>query len=730
MRTIRKRLNVGLCVAAVVVMGLTLVASPSGAQPLADHVPGDAAIYVGWAGSEQLPETYGQSHLKAILDQSNLRELLNDFLPRVMARIGKEDREAAEVTELLSALLSAVGHHSTAVYVEGIDWTNPDEPMVRMGVLCDAGAQGAELAAKLRRAMTQAPKDVPVKVEEANGLVSVLVGPGGAATKADNSLAASKTFIEAMGHVQKSPVVAAYVDGVRLLAEADQAVEHSSEPDAHKNWPAVKEAMGLSGFHYLVWGSGFEGRDWASQAFISAPAPRKGLLAFLDSEPLSADFFKSIPQTTTVFAAWRLDLAKALEQCRTIAGDIDPEARQQMDDGLNQINKMIGLDVEKDLFAALGSEWGYYIDPAVSGSGIIGVTVINRPRDAAKVEASLSQLERWANDIIRHQIDSPNLTVRFEQAKVDGLTVHYLATPMVAPAWTIANGNLYVALYPRVAASAALAGAESQKAGGKSILDNAVFVALQKQLGDHKASCLSFVDLQKRAPETYGAWMVLTRTVGFGDLFGIRSPAVILPSLKALLAELTPAGGVGWSDDAGWHGRGVQPFPGSGMFASDPLAISQLLQPMMVGIALPSLSRSRQMANRVKSASNLRQIGQGCLLYANENRGKYPPSLGAMAGEVDVGWEVFLMPQSNKTVPPAPRGGDPKALAAWVDANSDYAYLGKGKTNDMAPEEVVAYEKHEPGVEGANVLFGDGHVEWVPASGLSQILIHPAAGAP
>jgi prepilin-type processing-associated H-X9-DG protein len=40
-----------------------------------------------------------------------------------------------------------------------------------------------------------------------------------------------------------------------------------------------------------------------------------------------------------------------------------------------------------------------------------------------------------------------------------------------------------------------------------------------------------------------------------------------------------------------------------------------------------ALTRSREIANRVKCASNLRQIGQACMLYANENRGNYPRTL-------------------------------------------------------------------------------------------------------
>src|SRR5829696_1997921 len=50
---------------------------------------------------------------------------------------------------------------------------------------------------------------------------------------------------------------------------------------------------------------------------------------------------------------------------------------------------------------------------------------------------------------------------------------------------------------------------------------------------------------------------------------------------------------------------------------------------LLISILLPSLNRARETANRVKCASNLRQIGQAILLYANEARpmGTYPRTL-------------------------------------------------------------------------------------------------------
>jgi len=45
---------------------------------------------------------------------------------------------------------------------------------------------------------------------------------------------------------------------------------------------------------------------------------------------------------------------------------------------------------------------------------------------------------------------------------------------------------------------------------------------------------------------------------------------------------------------------------------------------LLISILLPALNKAREMANRAKCASNLREIGQALALYANDNAGNYP----------------------------------------------------------------------------------------------------------
>ena len=78
---------------------------------------------------------------------------------------------------------------------------------------------------------------------------------------------------------------------------------------------------------------------------------------------------------------------------------------------------------------------------------------------------------------------------------------------------------------------------------------------------------------------------------------------------------------------------------------------------LLISILLPSLNRARETANRVKCASNLKQIGQAMLLYSNENNGAYPRTMYSAGNSVDCSNNGYSAtdPFANQgtTVPPA-----------------------------------------------------------------------------
>ena len=153
---------------------------------------------------------------------------------------------------------------------------------------------------------------------------------------------------------------------------------------------------------------------------------------------------------------------------------------------------------------------------------------------------------------------------------------------------------------------------------------------------------------------------------------------------------------------------------------------------LLTSILLPSLNRAREQANRVKCASNLRQIGQAVALYANEHRGEYPDTLDKAMTSGVLATETFVCPASSDT--PAPSAtAEARAADLSKGGHLSYIYVGKGMNTargaGAAANSVVAYEpltNHNN--DGTNVLFSDGLVRFVPAAQARQMVTDLQAG--
>jgi prepilin-type processing-associated H-X9-DG protein len=200
---------------------------------------------------------------------------------------------------------------------------------------------------------------------------------------------------------------------------------------------------------------------------------------------------------------------------------------------------------------------------------------------------------------------------------------------------------------------------------------------------------------------------------------------MLLPPLNQLMQHLAPAGAVSWVDDAGWHETSTSAFPGSTILATDPTSV--MGPAIMTSILLPSLNRARETANRVKCASNEREIGMAILLYSNEHQGAYPPDLGTLIKTQDIAAECFTCPSSGDEIPPQIKAANKDAQAAWGNEHSAYIYVGAGLKNNAPASTVVLYEKKDNHDEdGMNFLYADGHVEWQSMDVAEQLIKNAA----
>jgi len=144
-------------------------------------------------------------------------------------------------------------------------------------------------------------------------------------------------------------------------------------------------------------------------------------------------------------------------------------------------------------------------------------------------------------------------------------------------------------------------------------------------------------------------------------------------------------------------------------------------------LILPTLARPRDGNPRAYCASNLKQIGLGAIMYADSNGGRFPDDLETLVDNEDLCASVLMCPSSAGDVPIAPTTRE--VVSAMRRARLiSYIYLGKGLRLDASPDTVLAYEGVVAHGDGMNVLFVDGHVDYLDGNGARIVLKLAAAG--
>ena len=173
---------------------------------------------------------------------------------------------------------------------------------------------------------------------------------------------------------------------------------------------------------------------------------------------------------------------------------------------------------------------------------------------------------------------------------------------------------------------------------------------------------------------------------------------------------------------------------------------------ILMGLLLPVLSRVRQHARQVACASNLRQIGQLFLIYANANDGwVYPLGPGVtevtrrlgMAFPPEQRWPVYVkgLERYDHPLLSCPQDEEPAAVHSYIlnynfavhDLRfhshdmaglkpADFVVMGEKRTDSVfyfiAPGEFGEVDPYKHGLtRGSNYLFLDMHVNLMKGAG-------------
>ena len=697
---------------------LPATAATAALAPLADRVPSSAVAYVGFAGTDALQPTYAASHLKAVLDDTNFVQVFEQQWPRIQQALdsGNLATDPAAARSLWLAL-----RHPMCLFADAVDVPGKAKPVARVGLLIDAGDDDIELVKALQNA--KAPGQQQVQIGSLNHIVWFV---GGAATPfvpehgGTTSLGESERFTAAQKRLDftTTPAVSMYVDVQKCLTLAGQAAEQDEQ--GKKYWPGVRDALGLTNVQAVAGEVGFNGPDWAMEAFVSAPSPRTGLLAVVEPKPIDPKLLARVPADADDVSATNFDAAALFDTVKSAIG-VDPETTDGFGKVVGAANLFVGRNIRRQLLAPLGPQWV----ATFTSSDPKKVELFNLVNDPKTLQDALTTATYTISNTLNMKLPakadgSPGAVA--SQDKISGITITSIALAMASPAWAIHDSVLAVTADPGVTLHAFDGG---EGGGAKAVDSIKSMLNVKNELG-----AFIYADLPHSAPVMYdrlataGAALLKLK----GD-FQLDLPDLHFPTLDQLKAQLSPAASAEWADDQGWTLRSISPFPGSSVLSASGGggAFTSGATAMGTGILLPSISRSRELADRVKSASNERQIGLAILLYATDHQGKFPEHLGELVTEnLDPG--TFISPK-NKIAVPTDLDTDAKKID-WINTHSDYVYVGKGLTSSATPATVVLYEDQNPDASeahGVNVLYGDGHVAFVDATTANQIRqSHPA----
>jgi prepilin-type processing-associated H-X9-DG protein len=714
-------------------------------QPLADRLPASTLIYSGWSPNASLQTTKAATMLadaRIVQPWQKVIHRLMLSLPDVPGGPGEGD---PRLSEHLSRLLSDASQCEGCFALLELK-PHKGELLPQAVLLLNLGARRGSfeehfkpIQAKLKERLGERLRMMKLEGPPAAAASSWLwmktdrerpeytwgfigdwfvfyFGDGAerflptlSAPKVAKPLKESPAFVDCLSKIPGESVLTTYVDvpeGLRLIHTLIKDENDDGLRLISHNWARILAELGLDNIRALGEKTIVQDGHFVTRTLLrtSGGGTPHGLLATLVRPAIDEAMLKVVPPDAFFLAAGRLDLARTYEQLKSsviaVAGDDGRKTFAEVEAAAAAAEVPLNA-----ILGPLGEQWILYEAPSTGGFFFTGVTLIVDVKDPQQLARTLGVLKKLI--IAQFQPDERPVAGSYE---VDGVTIQYIdvthSLSFISPAWAVVDRKLVIALYPQVVEDAI-----RQFKAGRSILDNAEFTDVRRRIigagSDGPLFYLSGSEFVRSIYPLALPFLTAARESfleeGEDVLGRVPSPELIPPLGRLLQYVGTDGVCVTLTTDGVMRTKSVaNPL-------LSPLTLTDSI-PLWVVAALPTMATSRASADRTRSAANLRQIGQAVQLYVAENNGKLPATLR----DANVEPAVLRSPFAADAAAPA---GQEKPAA------DDYAYLTGGLKGPVPPEVVMAYDAAElTRNDGANVLYGDGHVEWLERDGVNKAL--------
>ncbi|MBW8034365.1 MAG: hypothetical protein FVQ79_01505 [Planctomycetes bacterium] len=684
----------------------TIFIAPSLAQTsspvdnLISRMPEDVLGYYAFSGLETAKPQFDKSSIGGIWNTLSFQIFYNAIKTQIIAKIESEDpNNSVEVKQVFS-FASELANFPLVIGVSPS--RNSDFPVSPFAIV-DVSAEKTRVNEALLKLHKLDKEGDIIEVEIANiklyttkddgeeklywgwvdnYFVFAINNPRGLTVKALSAKPKDTTkYIRTEN--AKNDILTAYIDVTKILDTVKSAFPPEEAEDI-KKVEAVLDILGFADITHIKSSCGFNGPDVQSTDLLAFSGQRKGILAAMKKIDMKS--FDAVDARAAAASVVNIDFSAIYDVVMQTIKAVAPSAGyDKIQQAIKDFESESGMNIRSGLLESLAGPQTFYVFTAgsVPEAPAGGAAVVVKLKDKTAFENSMNALEK----LISAQ---KNQMLQITSQVYKGRTVHFytampLAMMQMVPSWTIVDDQLLITSNQGLL-DVAINQLTSQNPAQTSIRS---IEAFKKETQNIPGNLLSFTykDSQKQATQFMVSAQQFWPLMSMGlAKQGIFLPTM-LPQIQDAISKINPSVSYTWHAADGIHTS----YKGSGLeMSTGAIAVG-----VGVAILMPALAKAKKTAQKVVSASNLKGIGTACVVYAFDYNDNFPPDLEALIKEADLSPKTL---QSTRK----PKNFD----------GPSFIYI-PGQSGRNNPANVLAYENPAFLKDGTNVLYVDGHVEFV-----------------
>ena len=240
-----------------------------------------------------------------------------------------------------------------------------------------------------------------------------------------------------------------YADARQIVARAKQIATRFGGAREVAEFETVSRKLGLNTIESVAMADIPSGTGFRTECAVTFQE-RRGVFALMQPGRPDDRFARYAPVHCLFYGAERFDLGAGFDTLLALMEAFG--VHREMDAAVQRASATLGVDLQEDFAAALGTEWAGYLARPPEGGLIPDYVLFVTVRDRARLDKALETIAARLP-----ALTGPNgVVVRPNEAHFRGVRIRFLELSQhngdpipVAPAWALTDDFLVIALVPQ-----------------------------------------------------------------------------------------------------------------------------------------------------------------------------------------------------------------------------------------------------------------------------------------